>query len=579
MLDALFVEIGTDDKKLHSGLKAAEQRLKSFESFLTGLGSGLLLKKGIDFGKELFGGFVERGDQIKKASDRIGDTAENVSLLGYAAEQSGTNLEGLETGIKKMQKAIVEGAEHGGEMADALRDVGLEATALSTRTPTDQLFAIGDALEKIDNPAKRAATAMKIMGKSGTELIPLLKDGSKGLRSLMEEGKLAGALVTAEEAAQSERIGDSVQRTLTAAKYTLQSFFKAIVPHGDEIEGASFALLRFLKGVREWVEENRALTAGVLGVTAASVVAGGTLIALGVAAKVGGAGFGLLATSVKLSFGALALLATPAGIALTTIGALAVAVGYLLATTEKGQGVLTFFGNGWRELADIFATTWGGINDALASGDLEAAGEIAMAGLKAAWLQLTLDLRKFWDDFINHFVQGWKSALQIVRTEQLSLQKEGVDVFRWIAKQGGAGGLADFMTGGMKQRIDKEIDKTFAESGVKMGGPAEKSEAVKKAEADAAAAHAKLDELNADAAVGRILDEVMRGKGVGAALEQLGSGTLARGTFSARGFGAQAFGGASSVKDLVDLGKVNNQKLSAIDEHLKELLDSKAVLT
>ena len=67
-------------------------------------GAGLAAAVGLG---KIASGFIERGDAIKKASDRIGDSAENVSLLGYAAEMSGTNLEGLENGLRKMQKAIV----------------------------------------------------------------------------------------------------------------------------------------------------------------------------------------------------------------------------------------------------------------------------------------------------------------------------------------------------------------------------------------------------------------------------------------------------------------------------------------
>lgn len=610
-----YVEIGTDNSKLDSGLKAAERRLAAFGDLLgrgglklVGAGGAALTAVGLVAHE-----FIERGDKIKKASDRMGMSAEDVSLLGYAAEQSGTNLEGLEGGIKKMQKALVEAAEQGGETAEALRDIGIEASSLVSKTPTEQLFAIGDALEGIDNKAKRTQMAMKALGKGGTELVPLLMNGSKGLRKLMEEGKLAGALVTGKEAETAEKLGDAIQRTWTAAKYTVMAFGKALVPQAENIEELSFAVLRFLKGVREWIEENKALVATALIVSAATVAAGGVLIGLGLAAHFAALGVGLLGTSYTFTAGILAFFATPAGIALGTLLALGVAIGYLLVTTEKGQDVLRFFGNGWRELGTIFSTTWGAINDALASGDLETAGEIAMAGLEAVWLQGMVNLTKFGDDFLHHWVDGWKSADLVIKSGILDLVDwmtqtlvkglatanavifEGLAApFRALAaissKLGddrlanaiagvGAPGSGTLAALG-KQFADNaqaERNRLHKDAGV---GQTPKSPDLIKAEAELAAAKARLDELAGNAAMNRILDEILQKRPDLGSPGGLGKGDLVRGVFGTRGFGGgQVFGQGSAFEQVPKLLRSLDQKASSIDEHLEKLLRKDTVFT
>src|SRR5271169_870545 len=50
--------------------------------------------------------FASMGDEMEKASQRTGVSVEALSELKYVAEQSGSSFEDLETGIKKMSKAI-----------------------------------------------------------------------------------------------------------------------------------------------------------------------------------------------------------------------------------------------------------------------------------------------------------------------------------------------------------------------------------------------------------------------------------------------------------------------------------------
>ena len=106
-----FVELGVDDR-IAKGLQKAERRLKAFGDGLRSLGTRVFAA-GAAFLTPILGAvraFSESGDTLEKMSRRTGVSVEALSELGFAAEQSGADLETLETGLRKMQKSIADAA-------------------------------------------------------------------------------------------------------------------------------------------------------------------------------------------------------------------------------------------------------------------------------------------------------------------------------------------------------------------------------------------------------------------------------------------------------------------------------------
>src|SRR5207237_488386 len=137
--------------------------------------------------------FAESGDQIAKMARRTGVSAEALSELGFAAEQSGQNIDVLEQTLKKMQKTIGGAELKSGEAAGLtsfegkLAHLGLTISDLKDLAPDQQFESIADRIAAIPDPTQRAAAAMEIFGKSGTALLPLMEKGAAGIRALRQE--------------------------------------------------------------------------------------------------------------------------------------------------------------------------------------------------------------------------------------------------------------------------------------------------------------------------------------------------------------------------------------------------------
>jgi len=162
-----FVEVYTKDST-KGGLDGIKAKLGAFGSQVAKIG-GIAVTAATAAITASVMKAVSTGANIQDLADRyaIGTTA--IQQLSYAAKMSGTDINTLIVGIKNMQKGLGNGT-----IGDELKKLGLSMSQLQGLAPERQFALIGDAIGRIADPAERTAMAMKLFGKSGTELIPLL---------------------------------------------------------------------------------------------------------------------------------------------------------------------------------------------------------------------------------------------------------------------------------------------------------------------------------------------------------------------------------------------------------------------
>ncbi|GHT41198.1 hypothetical protein FACS189443_2630 [Planctomycetales bacterium] len=148
----------------------------------------------------LFIEFAKFGDQMAKMSQRTGVSAQELSLLGFAAGQSGSSIESLGNGIKKLQKNLVEASRGEKTAVENFEHLGLSAAHLNTLLAKDRILVIADAIRNLGDEAKQAEAAMRIFGKGGVDLLPMLQEGSGGIGKLMDEAKINGIGISDEDA-------------------------------------------------------------------------------------------------------------------------------------------------------------------------------------------------------------------------------------------------------------------------------------------------------------------------------------------------------------------------------------------
>src|SRR5262245_3402549 len=91
---AAYVELYLSDSRLVRGLEKAEKRLKAFGEGLRSIGTKMATIGAAVAGSMLGASkvFADMGSDLVDMSQRTGVSVESLSELGYAAEQSGTDM-------------------------------------------------------------------------------------------------------------------------------------------------------------------------------------------------------------------------------------------------------------------------------------------------------------------------------------------------------------------------------------------------------------------------------------------------------------------------------------------------------
>jgi hypothetical protein len=167
-------------------------------------------------------GFYEEADALGKLSKSTGIAIEQLSGLAEVGRYSGQSAETIGRAANFMAKALSETSEEGKGAAAALRALGLDFDQFKSKTPDQQMLTLAKSMSQFEDGAGKSAAAMKLLGKSGADMLPFLNDlASKGI---------ATAAITAEMAQQSEAFNDMLEESHAATQRFARGLSMALLP-------------------------------------------------------------------------------------------------------------------------------------------------------------------------------------------------------------------------------------------------------------------------------------------------------------------------------------------------------------
>lgn len=369
-----YVEIYGDQTPLMAAMRNLPKSLMSSAAGLGAAGGviGGLIAGGITSAFSAVTNFAsnlgEVGGRLVDMSDRTGIGVEALAELDHAAQMSGTSLEAVEGGLRKMSVKLADAAGGSKTATAAFDAIGVSVSELQGLSPDKQFEVIAEGLANISDPGARAAAAIDIFGKSGADLLPLMKDGAAGIQSFRSEAKKLGR-ITEEDARAVDELGDTFANVQTG------------ITNAGLAVAASFApVLNDLGSVLVPVVNGLAGAASSVGKMVSAVLAANPPLAV-------------------LSSG------------LSTVGDLFGSG--LDALGPWGQSIRETLGVAGQGFADLGATasdTFSGVVDALMAGDIGAAFEVVVAGMNLAWQQglsmLGVDWVEIWATIQDTFNQA-----------------------------------------------------------------------------------------------------------------------------------------------------------------------------
>lgn len=278
IIGALRVSLGLDTAAFQDGIRNVNSTMKNVGAQLAKVGAGLsVASAGVGAGLKRG---LDAADELGKTAQTIGIPIEALGRLGYAADLSGVSMEALQTGVGRLSRNMVDFAAGGKAAVAAFDAVGVSATdADGTLRPTEAVLAdLATAFAAMPDGAEKTAAAMKLLGRGGAEMIPLLNGGAEALRALGAEAERMGVVISADTAKSAEIFNDNVTR-LTATLGGLGAIITAqLAPTLAGISDTVVGLAGAFQGLSPNTQEMIGVAAGLTVVLGPLVVAAGLLL-------------------------------------------------------------------------------------------------------------------------------------------------------------------------------------------------------------------------------------------------------------------------------------------------------------
>lgn len=278
VIGALRVNLGLNSAQFRNGIRQANAGM---QNFARNVRAGLMVAGVAAAG--FAAGFarsmqtaIQSADEMYKAAQAAGTTVEALSQLRHAAEMSGSSFEGLQTGLRRLATAM-EDVQNGstGPASRAFERLGISVTDASgnLRAVDEVLSDVAQAFSQMEDGAQKSAAANAILGRSGTQLIPMLNAGANGLRSMRDEADRLGLTISTNTGQAAEAFNDNISRLKRAFVGIRNEVAAALLPVFERFSDALVTLMgdqELVRGISAGlVEVFKRIAIGALRVTKA----------------------------------------------------------------------------------------------------------------------------------------------------------------------------------------------------------------------------------------------------------------------------------------------------------------------
>src|SRR4029077_12389694 len=157
---------------------------------------------------ELGKSVAETGEEVDRASQRLGISTDAVQEFRHAAIMTGVPVEALEMAMTRLSSAAGTSLLHPFDDAAVMFSrFGIKVTDMHGRLkPADQLLeSVAERFSRLSEAEKPAALRALGFGRAGSGILPFLNKGAKGIREMREEAHRLGVVLDADAIKQAKK--------------------------------------------------------------------------------------------------------------------------------------------------------------------------------------------------------------------------------------------------------------------------------------------------------------------------------------------------------------------------------------
>lgn len=228
---ALTIDINAKLANLETGLKGAESQLAGFAKRAEAAAAGIATAFGAIAGGlavsaviDTFAAAVTELSALDDAAESTGASVEELSSILNTVAPTGVGLEQITEYATKLAKAMREAEDPTSAAAQAFKALGIATKDAdgNFRSTGQVIEDVARALAGYADGTNKTALAQVLLGKSGAEALPFLKD----LATRTKES----ATVSAEAAAEAERLANAWRAIKRDGELVAQSIASQIIP-------------------------------------------------------------------------------------------------------------------------------------------------------------------------------------------------------------------------------------------------------------------------------------------------------------------------------------------------------------
>lgn len=209
LIPPVKAKLGADITEFKQGMSDAKGEMSSveqtssskFASIAKGVGAGLAVAGTAvaSFAASSISKFASTTAAIDDLQDITGESADAMSRLKYAFNSWGVSDDQMEASLKKLSKAVGSNSDLFDKYGIAIKD------AQGNTLPMSDIVAnAADVFQNMPDGIEKSDLAMKLFGKSGTDMLDVLNGGSEGLKALGDEAEKFGVVVGDKDVAAAQ---------------------------------------------------------------------------------------------------------------------------------------------------------------------------------------------------------------------------------------------------------------------------------------------------------------------------------------------------------------------------------------
>lgn len=173
------------------------------------------------------GATAEYGDQIDKASQKLGVSSTFYQEWEAVLQHSGTSMDSMGASFKKLATASQDATD---DQIAAFKALGLSMGQVKSMSAEDLFQSVVTGLQGMEDSTKRTALATTLLGKGAQELGPLLNTSAEDTQKMIDTVNELGGVMSEDSVKAAAAYQDAMQDMQTAMGGVKNDVISALLP-------------------------------------------------------------------------------------------------------------------------------------------------------------------------------------------------------------------------------------------------------------------------------------------------------------------------------------------------------------